>query len=46
MSSLEGYFKKINTFFLSTLYVFIKLSTIKWCLDKTVAQIENGFERG
>ena len=45
MSFLVGYFKKINTFLVYSV-CFHKAVHNKWCLDKTVGQIENGLEGG
>ena len=45
ISSLLGYFKKINAFLVYSICLH-KTFHNKWCLDKTVGQIENGLERG
>ena len=45
ISSLVGYFKKLNTFLVYSV-CFHKTVHNKWCLDRTVGQIKNGLERG
>ena len=45
VSSLVGSFKKMNAFLIYSIY-FHKTFYNKWCLDKTIGQIESGFERG
>ena len=45
ISSLVGYFRKINAFLVYSICLH-KTFHNKWCLDKTVGQIENGLEGG
>ena len=45
ISSLVGFFKKINAFLVFSI-CFPKTVHNKWCLDKIVGQIENDLDLG